>query len=137
MDNKKNQSKSDLARFVLRMAEEDSRDSESARDYLASEGVNVDRMLADGMKKIRQAQLEANARMTEQEMISAAGERDRATKWVDNLLNSMDFSFSDFVKKEELVLSFRNMESLSKEDIRTILIQHFILKFSNEKKEKE
>jgi hypothetical protein len=137
MSNKKNQSKSEIARLILRTAEEDSRDSQSAREFLASEDVNVDHMLAEGMKKIKRAQMEAWARRTEQEMILVAAETDRATKWVDDLLSSVDFSFSDFVKKEELVFSFRNMESLSNEDIRKILISHFTLKFSNEKKDKD
>ena len=137
MNNKKNQGKSDIARLILRMAEDESSDGQTAREFLSSEGLNVDRMLDEGMKKIKRALMEAEARKTEQEMNSAAGERDRAIKWVDDLLNTVDFSFNEFVKKEELVLSFRNVESLSQEDIRTILIRHFTLKFSNEKKEKD
>jgi hypothetical protein len=137
MDNKKNQSKSDIARLILRMAEDDSNDSQKAREFLESEGVNVDRMLADAMKKIKQAQMEVEARKTEEEMKLASAEHDRATKLVDDLLNKVDFSFADFVKQEQLVLSFRNVESLSAADIRTILIRHFTLKFSNEKKDND
>jgi hypothetical protein len=137
MSNKKNQVKSDIARLILRMAEDESSDSHTAREFLATEDVNVDRMLGDGMKKIKRAQMEIEAKKTEEEMNSVAGERDRATKWVDDLLSTVGFSFNDFVKKEELVLNFRNVESLSHEDIRTILIRHFTLKFSNEKKGKD
>jgi hypothetical protein len=134
MSNKKNQSKSEIARFFLLMAEEESRDSQAAREFLASEGVNVDRMLSDGMRKIKQALMEAEAKKTEIEMDSSRSAIDRATKWVDDLLSKVDFSFPDFVKKEELVLSFRNVESLSHADKRAILIRYFTLKFSNEKK---
>jgi hypothetical protein len=137
MDNKKNQSKSEIARFILQMAEEDSRDNQTAREFLASEGVNVDRLLDDGMQKIRRALMEAEANKTEMEMKTSTSVTERATKWVDDLLSQIDFSFPDFVKKEELVLSFRNVESLSYEDKRAILIKYFTLKFSNEKKDKE
>lgn len=137
MSNKKNQSKSDIARFILRMAEEDSKDNQTAREFLASENVNVDRMLAEGMQKIKRAQMEAEAKRTEQEMISVSLEHERAMKWVDNLINQIDFSFLDFVKEEKLVVNFRSVENLSKDDIRTLMIRHFTLKFSNEKKEKE
>lgn len=137
MDNKKNQSKSDIARFFLRIAEDESRDSQSAREYLASEGVNVDQMLSDGMQKIKRALMEAEAKKTEADMVASASAVERATIWVDDLLSKMDFSFADFVKKEELALSFRNVESLSDADKRAILIKYFTLKFSNEKKDKK
>ena len=137
MDNKKNQSKSEIARFFLRMAEDESRDSQSAREYLASEDVNVDRMLSDGMQKIKRALMEAEAKMTEAEMLSSASAVERATKWVDDLLSKVDFSFADFVKKEELVVSFRILESLSDADKRAIIIRYFTLRFSNEKKDKD
>ena len=137
MSNKKNQSKSEIALFFLRMAEDESRDGQSAREFLASEGVNVDRMLSDGMQKIKRALLEAEAKKTESDMRSSASAVERATKWVDDLLSNVDFSFADFVKKEELVVSFRNLESLSDADKRAILIRYFTLKFSNEKKDKE
>ncbi|MEP7376822.1 MAG: hypothetical protein ABI675_25715 [Chitinophagaceae bacterium] len=137
MGNKKNQSKSEIAQFFLQMAEEDSRDNQSAREFLASEGANVDRMLDEGMQKIRRALMESEAKRTEIEMKSTATAADRAIKWVDELLNKVDFSFSDFVKKEDLVVSFRNVESLSDADKRGILIKYFTLKFSNEKKDKD
>lgn len=137
MSNKKNQSKSEIARFFLQMAEDESRDGQAAREFLASEGVNVDRMLNEGMQKIKQALMEAEAKKTESEMKSSTSAVDLATKWVDDLLSKVDFSFPDFVKKEELVLSFRNVESLSLADKRAILIRYFTLKFSNEKKDKD
>ncbi len=53
----------------------------------------------------------------------------RATEWVDSLLSNIDFSLPELVREEELTMSFRNIEHISKDDIKKILVKHFTLKF--------
>ena len=134
MSRKNSQSKSDFVNLFLQTAEHDSSDKEKAKEFLASEGVNVDRMLSDGLKKIRQMQLMIEAKKTEAEMLAADKMKLQATQWVDNLLRDARFSLTELVREEELFVSFRNVEHLSQEDIRIILIRHFTLKFLNQEK---
>ena len=61
----------------------------------------------------------------------------QATQWVDELLSKVDFSLPELVRKEELTVSFRNVEHLSQEDIRVILIRHSTLKFLNQQKDNQ
>jgi hypothetical protein len=80
-------------------------------------------------------QMEIQAQKTKDEMLASEEIKRKAVKWVEDLLNSADFSLVDLVKEEELALSFRNIDKLSKEDIKKILVKHFTLKFLHDKKE--
>ncbi len=137
MSRKKSQSKSDFVNLFLQAADNESSDKGMAREFLASEGVNVDRMVSDGLKRIRQMQMIAEAKKTEQEMLASEKIKAQATQWVDELLSKVDFSLPELVRKEELTVSFRNVEHLSEEDIRVILIRHFTLKFLNQQKDNQ
>lgn len=121
----------------MQAADNESSDKGMAREFLASEGVNVDRMVSDGLKRIRQMQMIAEAKKTEQEMLASEKIKAQATQWVDELLSKVDFSLPELVRKEELTVSFRNVEHLSEEDIRVILIRHFTLKFLNQQKDNQ
>ena len=129
MSKKKNQPKCDFVNLIFNAAQHDSSSKEAAKDFLASEGVNTEKLLSDGLKRIKQMQMMANAKRTEQEMQMAEAVKAKATKWVDDLLGNINFSLPELVQKEELSMSFRNVESLSQDDIRNILIKHFTLKF--------
>lgn len=129
MNKKVNKNKSDFVNLFLSTVESDSNNKETAKAFLAAEGINVDRTVSEDLKRIKQMQMLIESRKTEQEMSATENVKQKATEWVDQLLNSIDFSLPALVKKEELTISFRNVESLSQEDIRTILIRHFILKF--------
>lgn len=129
MNKKVNKNKSDFVNLFLSTVESDSNNKETAKAFLAAEGINVDRTVSEGLKRIKQMQMLIESRKTEQEMSATESVKQKATEWVDKLLNSIDFSLPALVRKEELTMSFRNVESLSPEDIRTILIRHFILKF--------
>lgn len=135
MNKKINKNKSDFVNLFLSTVESDSNNKETAKAFLAAEGINVDRTVSEGLKRIKQMQMLIEARKTEQEMSATESVKQKAIEWVDKLLNSIDFSLPALVKKEELTMSFRNVESLSQEDIRTILIQHFILKFMKQKQD--
>lgn len=132
MSKKTNQGKADFVKLFLSSAENDSNDVNAAKEFLASEGLNPERIISEGLKKIKQLQLLASAQKTEDEMEASESIKAKAIKWVDDLLNGINFSWTDIVRQEEISMNFRNMESLSKEDMRSILIRHFTLKFMNE-----
>lgn len=131
MSKKTNQSKSDFVNLFLSTAENDSRSKEAAKEFLASEGVNTEKLISEGLKRIKKMQMLADANRTENEMQAAESVKSQATAWVDNLLANMNFSLTELVQQEKLSMSFRNVESLSQDDIRNILIRHFTLKFIN------
>lgn len=134
MSNKPINNKTDFIKLVMSTIEHDSSDKEKAKEYLSTQGVNVDRVVSEGLKRIKKMQLQIEAEKTKLEMVAAEGVKQRATEWVDDLLSKIDFSLPELVKQEELTMSFRNVESLSKEDIKNILVKHFTLKFLGEKK---
>jgi len=129
MNEKENPNKAAFVRLYLKGVENESSSKDIAKAYLESEGVNTNRLVVEGMQKIKKMQMLAEAAKTEKEMSSAESVKAAATAWVDQLLAGVDFSLPELVKKEELSMSFRNVDSLSQEDIRNILIKHFTLKF--------
>lgn len=62
-------------------------------------------------------------------MSSTAAIKQKAMEWVEKLLNDVNFSFPQFVKTENLVLQNRNLEKLTKDDIKSTLTQYYYLKF--------
>lgn len=131
MINQENSDKQDLVGISLLVAEHDSRDKEAAEQFLQSEGIDPAKFVATGLKKIKQLQLQINAKRTEDAMAAAERMKEEAIAWVDKLLGAVNFSLPKLVEDEQLSISFRNMESLSGDDIRAILIKHFTLKFIN------
>jgi hypothetical protein len=136
MSSKEINKKTDFIRIMLSNAEQDSSNKTNAIEYLSSQGLDVDSIVSDGLKKIKKIQIKIQAQKTKEEMALAEQVKQKASEWVDQLLNGVDFSLIDLVKEEELTISFRNMESLSKEDLKNILIKHFTLKFAEEQKKK-
>lgn len=136
MSNYSETSKTDFIRFVMSTLDDNSSDKEKSREFLSSQGLNVDSIVSDGLKRIKKLQMQIEAEKTRIEMVSAETVKQKANEWVDSLLNKIDFSLSSFVEDEQLSMSFRNMESLSEEDIRNILVKHFTLKFLEEQKKK-
>ncbi|MFZ1528341.1 MAG: hypothetical protein WAT19_06310 [Ferruginibacter sp.] len=137
MSKKTNQSKSDFVNLFLSTTENDSSSKEAAKAFLASEGVNTEKLVLEGLKKIKKMQMLADAKRTEDEMQAAESVKSAAIEWVDNLLANINFSLPELVQKEELSMSFRNVENLSQDDIRNILIRHFTLKFMNQQNNNE
>lgn len=131
MSKKENQSKTDFVNLFLSTAENDSNSKEAAKAFLASEGVNTEKLVSEGLKRIKKMQMLADASRTENEMEAAESVKAEATSWVDNLIANINFSLPELVQREELSMSFRNVENLSQDDIRNILIRHFTLKFMN------
>lgn len=129
-------SKEDFIRFVLSTFEHSALDKIKAREYLSSQGLNVDSIVSEGLKRVKKIQLQIEAEKTRNEMLSAELVKQKAIEWVEHILEKIDFSLPELVKQEGLSVSFRNMESLSKEDIKSILVKHFTLKFLEEQKKK-
>jgi hypothetical protein len=126
-------SKTEFIRFVMAVIENNSSDEEKTREYFSSEGLNADAMVSETEKRIKRLQMELNAQKTSLEMDAANDVREEAEALVDELLSKRDFSLASSVQEEELTFSFRNMESLSKEDIRNILVKHYTLKLLHSK----
>lgn len=136
MNKKANEGKSDFVKLFLSTAEDDSINKEAAKSFITSEGLNAEKFVFDGLKRIKQMKMTIEANRTEQEMKAAEGVKQKAIEWVEQLLQNVDFSFTKIVQKEELSISFRNVESLSEEDKKNILIKHFTLKFMKEEHNK-
>lgn len=136
MSNYSENSKTDFIRFVMSTLEDNSSNKEKSREFLSSQGLDVDSIVSDGLKRIKKLQMQIEAEKTRIEMVSAETVKQKANEWVDSLLKKMDFSLSSFIEEEQLSMSFRNMESLSEEDIRNILVKHFTLKFLEEQKKR-
>lgn len=127
--------KASVIALILNTVENDSHSKQAAREYLSSENLGVDNILSEGLKRIKQMQMMIDAEMTESEMKGADLYRKQAEDWVNKLINGIDFSIKDVIEREQLSVSFRNVESLSIEDVKNILIKHFTLKFMNKNNE--
>lgn len=128
MSSKSKYSKDDFIRYIAASVDSDSSDTQKAREFLESEGLNVDLIVSDGLKRIRKMQLEIQAQKTKDGMREIDSIRDKAALLVEKLLSSPTFSFLNFIKQENIAVSFRNVEQIEAEDIREILIKHFALK---------
>lgn len=132
MSNNSKYSKADFIRFVMSTVEHVSSDKEKAKEFLSAEGLDVDSIISDGMKRLKRLKMQIEAEKTKEEMLSSEEAKQKASEWVDDLLSKIDFSLPELVKEEELTMSFRNIEKLSQDDIKKILVKHFTLKFLEE-----
>lgn len=137
MSEKAKYKKSDFIKLLLADSDSVSSDKDSARSFLSSEGINVDAMVDDGLKRIKQMKLEIAAERTKKEMHIVDSLTSQSVSLAEALLNDPGFSFAGYAKKEKMALNFRNFESLSPDDIKEILIKHFTLKLLNEANEKK
>lgn len=136
MSENSKKAKSEFIRTILSHSDSVSADGEAAGQYLSSEGLNAETIKKEGLKRIKKLQLKIEADRTRQEMEDSVQHKQKAIDWVNNLLKDVNFHFSDFVKKENLILQNRNLESLTEEDIRNTLIQYYTLKFLDESSDK-
>jgi hypothetical protein len=133
MNKKNKEDKKSFIQLFLSQVREDSSGKDSAEEVLRSDDVNVERLKWEGLALIKKKQLEIQARQTEREMGGMDIAARQAEKWVDQLLRSATFSFTEIVHEEEMVIAFSNITELSPDAIRAILIQHFTLKFMQKK----
>lgn len=137
MSGKTENNKKDIAILHFALANHVSENKEISIEFLKSEGVNTDRLISEGLRRIKKMKLLAQAKKTALEMEASKSIKDRAIAWVDQMMDKIDFSLKDLLQKEGLSMSFRNLESCSKEDIRDILIRHYTLKFMDSDKDQE
>lgn len=124
--------KSEFIKFVLADLESISSTADDAKQYLASEGLNVEEILGEGRRRLSKIRLKLEASHTRAEMLSMESVKQEAMKWVDKLMGSRGFSFTDFVRTENLALQNRNIEGFTRDDIKNTLVQYFTLKFFEE-----
>lgn len=136
MSNNSKYNKTDFIRLTIATAEHVSSDKETAKEYLSSEGLDADSLVNEGIKRLKRLKMQIEADRTKSEMMHANEAKQKASAWVEELLSKIDFSLPELIKEEELTMSFRNVEKLSKEDIKNILIKHFTLKFLDEESKK-
>src|ERR1700761_4292300 len=115
MSRKNSQTKKDFINVFLKNATDHSRDEQAAKEFLQSEGYDVERAKQEGISRIKQMQLRIEAAKTEVEMTAAAPHKQRATEWVNTLLNDTTFDLRRLVEEEELTMSFSHMEHLNAE----------------------
>ena len=136
MSNNSKYNKTDFIRLTIASAEHVSSDKERAKEYLSSEGLDVDSVVNEGINRLKRYKMQIEADRTKSEMMHADEAKLKASAWVEELLSKIDFSLPELIKEEELSMSFRNVEKLSKEDMKNILIKHFTLKFLEEESKK-
>lgn len=132
MSNNINNGKSDFIKLLLTSIEKDSFDEKSSREYMSSQGMNVDAVVSDQIKKIKQLQLKLNAEKTKKQMDLMESFKLKAMSFVEQLFSEKNFSLPALIKNEQVLMSFRNVETLDKDGIKDILIQHYALKFMDE-----
>ena len=132
MSNNSKYTKADFIRFTMSILDSVSSDKENAKEYLSSEGLNVESIVSEGIKKIRKIQLKIDANKTRKEMIATESLKNKVVDWVEKLLMEPSFSFNEFIKSEQILLNFRNLESLTVDDKKDIMVKHYTIKFLEE-----
>ena len=133
MSKNNKEDKKSFVQLFISHSQEDSGGKDAAEEFLRSEGINVERLKTEGLSLIKKKQLELLARKTELEMAGMTEAGRLAADWVDQLLANPDFSFTDCVQEEGMVVAFSHITELSPEAKRAILLQHFTLKFMQRK----
>jgi hypothetical protein len=103
-------------------------DKEQLKALIREEGLDPDAIKNKVLKSIKKIQLQHDAELTKKEMLSAAVFKQKAIELVESLVSKVGFSFAQLVKEENLAMSFRNVETLSEDDKKNILVKHFMLK---------
>lgn len=107
-------------------------DFANAKEFLIQEGVNVDRLIAEGVKRIKKMQLQFEAEKNRTVMLSLDKYVDQAKEMAQQLLTSATFSFLDYINGEQVVASFSNLQKLTEEEKQSIIVNHIALKLQKE-----
>src|SRR5258706_8879164 len=106
-------SKTDFINFVLADLDSISSSAVDAKEYLASEGLDVNELLEKGRKRIARFRLKIDANQTRSEMLSMDALKVKAMEWVEKIMGSREFSFAEFIRTENLALQNRNIEGFT------------------------
>jgi hypothetical protein len=132
MSEKKQYIKREYIRLLNAELNENSSEKDSALQSLKAEGINTDKLISDGVKRIKRMQLEIAAQKTRIEMKVAEKFREKAIELAKKTFSEISFSIGEFMIREKLAVNFRNFESLSQEDIKELLIKHYTIKLMEE-----
>jgi hypothetical protein len=124
--------KADLMKLILSDLDETSSDTAKAKEFLSSEGVNVERMISDGLKQIKKMRFQMEADKTRQTMAAFDKYAEKAKAMALQLLQTPAFSFLDYVKNEKVVASFSNLQKLTDDEKLSIIQNHIALKLQQE-----
>lgn len=124
--------KTEFAKLVNIDAQDISNDFVSAKEFLIQEGVNVDRLVSDGLKRIKKMQLQIEAQKNRTAMSSLEKYIDQAKEMAYQLMQNPSFSFLDYLKEEQVVASFSNLQKLTDEEKCSILEKHITLKLQKQ-----
>jgi hypothetical protein len=103
--------------------------SENAEAYLKSEGLDPDKLVSDGLRKIKQLKMQMASAKTETSYSAlTSAVMAKAKEEARKLMDLANFDLASFIKKEGITVSYRNLESLSKEEVRELLEKHLLLK---------
>lgn len=111
--------------------------NEGSDAFLREHGLDPDRLVTEGLRKIKQIQMNIAAEGTEaqyQQMKSEVLQKAKAE--VQKLLADASFSLQSFIKTQNINLSYKNFEEMTPDEVREFLERHFMLKFDNESKAK-
>jgi 5'-3' exonuclease len=121
-----------LMNLMFESAESVSISKDNAVSYLKEEGINVEGFVSEGMRRIKQMQLRANAAKRKNAFLGLEEVKEKARSYVKQLMEQAEFSFAAFVMQEKIPLHNRKIESFSDEDVESTLTDYFALKMSQE-----
>ena len=106
---------------------------QGSEKFLREEGIDTNQLLNEGLRKIKQIQMNIASEKTEQEyQTMKANLYQKAKDQVERLLADASFSLETFIKGENINVAYRNFENMTKEEIREFLERHFLLKFNKD-----
>lgn len=110
---------------------------QGSEEFLRAEGIDTDQLLSEGLRKIKQIQMNIASEKTEREyQAMKANVFQRAKDQVEKLLSDASFSLENFIKSENIQVAYRNFENMTKEEIKEFLERHYLLKFDKENDKK-
>lgn len=110
---------------------------QGSEEFLRAEEIDTDQLLSEGLRKIKQIQMNIASEKTEREyQAMKANVFQRAKDQVEKLLSDASFSLENFIKSENIQVAYRNFENMTKEEIKEFLERHYLLKFDKENDKK-
>jgi hypothetical protein len=136
MNDDQNSSKEEFIRILRGGLESASADETSAREYLEAEGIDVDALVEDQMKRIKLIRFKMDAAKTRAQMTLLERFREKAEDFLDDLIQNKHLTLTQILTTEHLAVQNRNLKNQTDADLRNTLINHFALKFSNSESDK-
>lgn len=131
-------SNDDLVKKLFEEHLNDISSDENSDAYLRAEGLDPNSLVDDGLRKLKQFKMKMASAKTETTYTNlTASLMDKAREEVKRLMEMANFDFAGFVKREGVVGAFRNLDTLSKEEMREFLERHILLKLQQGNEESQ